>query len=221
MNQSLTTYATPPVDARTRANGHSARQTVLVNRAFESAQDVLKESSRRLAPDIPKAARAILSCFATGNKILVCGNGGSAADAQHFAAELVGRFKSTHRPGLPVISLTADSAILTAWANDVGYELVFARQVEALGRPGDLLLAISTSGKSINVAKAVEAARRQKMQTVALLGGDGGEVRALCDTALVVPSFDSQRIQEVQLLALHTICELVEVQMDGARPGLF
>jgi phosphoheptose isomerase len=221
MTQSLAIYVPSSIDARTRVNGRSARQTALVNHAFESAQEVLKESRRRLTPGIVEGTRLMVNCFAAGNKALVCGNGGSAADGQHFAAELVGRLKSPHRPALPVIALTADSAILTAWSNDVGYETVFSRQVEALGRPGDLLLAISTSGLSKNLVRAVEAARRQRMHAIALLGGDGGDVMPLCDTALVVPSFDSQRIQEVQMLALHSICELIEEQMDVIRAGLF
>lgn len=192
------------------------RQLDTVDRGFDRAVDAIVHSKRLLRNNIIRAAQTILSTFETGGKVLVVGNGGSAADAQHLASELVGRFLLPERPGLPVISLTTDSSVLTAWANDVGYEDVFARQVQALGRPGDLLIGISTSGQSRNVVQAFKAARRQGLETLALLGNDGGEVLHLSDLALVVPSADTTRIQEVHTLILHLLCELVE---NEVQPG--
>jgi phosphoheptose isomerase len=174
--------------------------------------EVLEQSRQQLAPAIVQAAQAICTCLSAGGKVLVCGNGGSAADAQHFAAELVGRFRNRHRAGLPVLALNADTAFLTAWANDIGYEYVFSRQVETFGSREDLLLGISTSGRSRNVLEAFKTARSHGLTTVTLLGGDGGELISLADVAVVVPAFDTPRIQEVQLLVLHLLCELVEEQ---------
>ncbi|MFO7662797.1 MAG: SIS domain-containing protein [Chloroflexota bacterium] len=221
MTQSFTVLPRISNDTRLQLQSRISLQSTLVQHTFDSAVDVLRESRRRLLPGILETAHLLVHCFAAGNKVLVCGNGGSAADAQHFAAELVGRFKSPRRAGLPVIALTSDSAILTAWANDIGYELVFSRQVEALGQAGDVLIVISTSGRSMNIVQAVDAARRQQMRSIALLGRDGGEVLPLSDTALVVPSGDSQRIQEVQMLVLHVICELVEEQIELVGSSLF
>jgi D-inositol-3-phosphate glycosyltransferase len=181
-----------------------------VDRGFDRLLAVLTRARAALRDDIVRAAALLGAAFARGGKVLVCGNGGSATDAQHFAAELVGRFLKPGRAGLPVIALTADTAVLTAWANDIGYVDVFARQVEALGRPGDVLIVISTSGRSPNVLAALRAARAGGLRTFALLGGTGGDARALADCALVVPSPETPRIQEVHTLALHLICELVE-----------
>jgi D-inositol-3-phosphate glycosyltransferase len=157
-----------------------------------------------------QATDVISACFARGGKLLLCGNGGSAADAQHFACEFVGRYKIAGRAGLHAIALTADGAFLTAWSNDATYDDVFARQVEAFGRPGDVLLGISTSGRSRNVVHAFEAAARHGLHSVALLGGDGGALRDLADVALIVPSAETQRIQEVHIVLIHILCELVE-----------
>ncbi|MEF2277448.1 glycosyltransferase [Deinococcus sp. YIM 134068] len=194
-------------------SAHSA-----VDRAFQGLMTALARSRQVLQPQIVAAAHAISACFERGNKVLVCGNGGSAADAQHFAAELVGRFRRDGRRGLPVIALTADSALLTAWSNDVGFGDVFARQVEAFGCAGDLLLVISTSGQSPNVVAALGAARERGLTTLALLGGSGGAAHPLADLPLLVACGDTPRIQEVQLLALHLICELVEEQIHAALP---
>ncbi|GMA15513.1 glycosyltransferase (plasmid) [Deinococcus metallilatus] len=191
----------------------------LVERAFQSLMTTLTRSRRALEPQIEAAAEAITECFERGGKVLVCGNGGSAADAQHFAAELVGRFRIDGRRGLPVLALTADTAMLTAWSNDVGFDDVFARQVEAFGCEGDLLLAISTSGRSPNIVAALQAARARGLTTVALLGGRGGDALALADLPLMVASTDTPRIQEVHILALHLICELVEEQISTALPA--
>ena len=144
-----------------------------------------------------------------GCRILMCGNGGSAADAQHFAAELSGRYVKERR-ALAGLALTTDTSALTAIGNDYGYDLVFSRQVEALGRPGDLLVGISTSGNSRNVILAVEAAKAQGMRTLGLLGRDGGQLRTLVDDALVVPSPVTARVQELHQMTYHFWCELID-----------
>lgn len=190
------------------------RQTMnslaLIDQGFSQLLTALQKSQHSLRSPILNAARVLSDCFAHRGKVLICGNGGSAADAQHFAAEFVGRFKHCDRPGLPALALTADTAVLTAWSNDVGFDQVFARQVEAFGQPQDVLLAISTSGRSRNLIQAFEAARRQGMRCIAILGGDGGELRRLADLAIVVPSDAPQHIQEVQIVVIHLLCELVE-----------
>ncbi len=159
--------------------------------------------------DVQRAAELIAQAFKANGKLLVFGNGGSAADAQHIAGELVNRFLQ-ERKALPAIALTTDGGVLTCIANDTGFENVFARQIEALATKGDVCLAISTSGNSSNVAAACEQARQQGMVVIGLLGRDGGKVGALCDLALIVPSDDTQRIQETHNLIGHIICELVE-----------
>jgi len=192
-------------------NAHlSPELSAVVHNGFQSAQQLLQSSQSLLTPPIVQLSQEIARCFALGGKVLVCGNGGSAADAQHFAAELVGRFQATNRPALPVLALTADTTILTAWANDAGYDQIFARQVQAYGRPGDILLGISTSGRSVNLLEAFSTARAYGLRCAALLGCGGGPLLALADTALLVPSANTQRIQELHILALHLICELVE-----------
>jgi phosphoheptose isomerase len=156
------------------------------------------------------AAGLIADAFRSGGKVLLCGNGGSAADCQHVAAEFVSILRRDfERPGLPAIALTTDTSFLTAYANDFGYEGVFARQVEALGKAGDLLVGISTSGNSPNVIRAVESALRIGMRTIALTGL-GGRLPAMADVAVSVPSADTQHIQEAHLAIEHIICELVE-----------
>ena len=164
---------------------------------------------KSMAPEIARAADRLIGCLKSGGKILICGNGGSAADAQHIAAELVGRFRR-ERGALPAIALTTDTSILTALANDYSFEEVFRRQVEALGRPGDLLLAISTSGNSPNLVRAVQEARAAGMKTFALLGKDGGKLAGAVDLALVVPASETARIQEGQAVIYHILCDLVE-----------
>ena len=159
--------------------------------------------------DVFRAAKMIADCFQRGGKLLLCGNGGSAADAQHIAGEFINRFLA-ERKALPAMALSTDGGVLTCVANDTGFERVFARQVEAFGRAGDMLLAISTSGNSENIVRAVEVARSAGMKSIGLLGGDGGQVAALCDLALVVSSRDTQRIQETHNLLGHVLCETVE-----------
>ena len=193
-----------PADARVRAT---------VDAAFDESSATLLRSKSLLTTPLLQAAEVIASVFARGGKILVCGNGGSAADAQHLAAEFVGRFKDQGRPGLPAIALTADTAVMTAWANDVGFDSLFVRQVQALGRPGDLLVAISTSGRSPNVVAALDEAAAAGLRTIAVLGRGGGDARAKAELSIVVPSDDTQRIQETQIVLLHVLCELVEERL--------
>jgi D-inositol-3-phosphate glycosyltransferase len=190
----------------------------VIDRGFTTAINALQAAHRSLQTEILQAATLVRDCFAQGGKVLICGNGGSAADAQHCAAEFIGRFKLSDRQGLPAIALTADSAILTAWSNDVGFEQVFARQVEALGQPPDVLIGISTSGRSKNLLRAFEVARDRGVRCIGILGGDGGAARSLCDLSIVVPAADAQHIQEVQMVVIHLLCELVESWMMAGQP---
>ena len=159
----------------------------------------------------------MVASLMNGGKILACGNGGSAGDAQHFAAELVGRFER-ERPGLAAIALTTDSSILTAVANDYDFSQVFVKQVQALGQPGDVLLAISTSGNSGNVLAAIETAHAREMQVIALTGKDGGKIAKLLregDVEIRVPAGRTARIQEVHLLAIHCLCDGIDCSLLG------
>ena len=165
------------------------------------------------AQQIEQIATTVRDALLAGHKLLTCGNGGSATDAQHLAEELIGRYRANRR-ALPAIALTADSAALTCIANDFGYDAVFSRQVEALARPGDLLLCFSTSGNSPNISAALRAARACGAGTIALLGKDGGSARGLADLGLVVASDNTAHIQAAHLLILHYICELVEVAVS-------
>lgn len=164
------------------------------------------------ATDVQRAAELIAAAFKANGKLLVFGNGGSAADAQHIAGELVNRFLQQRR-ALPAIALTTDGGVLTCIGNDTGFENVFARQIEALGNKGDVCFAISTSGTSPNVIAACEQARKQGVIVIGLLGRNGGSVAPLCDLALIVSSDDTQRIQETHNLIGHIICELVEGEL--------
>lgn len=163
---------------------------------------------------IADAAEMLLTTFRADGKVLFCGNGGSAADAQHIAAELSGRFY-TDRPPLYAEALHVNSSYVTAVANDYGYDAVFARMVEASGRPGDVLVAISTSGNSANILKTIEAARLRDMKVIGMTGASGGKMKGLCDLLLNVPSSDTPRIQESHILIGHIICEIVEKQLFG------
>ncbi|HUN74969.1 MAG TPA: SIS domain-containing protein [Steroidobacteraceae bacterium] len=162
-----------------------------------------------LTPGIARAAALATATLASGHKVMLCGNGGSAADSQHIAAELIGRFVKD-RKSLPAIALTTDTSALTAIANDYGFEDIFARQVTGLGQPGDCLVAISTSGNSRNVIRAAEAARAGGIHTIGLLGRDGGELLKLCDVPIVVPSRTTARIQEAHIFIGHALCALIE-----------
>ena len=169
-----------------------------------------KESVLRGQVDnIEKAARAVIESLKNGNKLLVFGNGGSAADSQHIAAELVGRFKM-ERKALPAIALTANTSILTAIGNDYGYDVVFSRQIEALGVKGDVAMGISTSGNSKNVIGALKKARSMGLKTIALSGGDGGVMKSGADISIVVETRDTPRVQESHIMIAHIICALVE-----------
>ena len=158
---------------------------------------------------ITALARRLRQVLEDGGRVFVCGNGGSAADAQHFASELVGRYLGD-RGGYPAVALTTDSSALTAIGNDFGFERVFARQLEALAAPGDLLLAISTSGGSPNVLEAVRCAAQMGLHTAALTGGDGGRLAAMADTAIVIGVPETPRVQEAHILVLHLLCEAFE-----------
>jgi phosphoheptose isomerase len=186
---------------------------------FRMVEEDLEQASKtflktkQLSYSILAAADIITECFLANNKILVCGNGGSASESQHLVAELVGRFEIPKRRGLPAIALTADSSFLTAWSNDIGYNDVFARQVEAYGQPGDVLFCFSTSGKSQNIIKAMSVAHDKQMTCITLTGKDGGEMALLADLNITVPSDSTQRIQELHLHLLHTICGLIETSL--------
>lgn len=177
--------------------------------ALGEAADLHRRVSAEQADAIVQGALAMRRAIDAGRKVLVFGNGGSATDAQHFAAELVGRF-GRERRGLPVIALTSDTAILTAVANDYGYEHVFARQVEALGRTGDVAMGITTSGTSANVNRALRRAREAGLVTIGLTGRDGGETGRLVDVHVNVPGVTSAQVQEVHRTVLHVMCELIE-----------
>jgi D-sedoheptulose 7-phosphate isomerase len=195
--------------------------TILARQAF--IEDELKASAaiktkifEQCTDRIIKAVDVIINALNQKKKILLCGNGGSAADAQHIATEFVIRMNpAIKRPPIPAIALTTDSSLLTAGANDLGYDNVFARAVEGLGNAGDVLIGISTSGKSESVNLALKTARGKQMSTIGLLGGDGGTSKGLCDVAIIVPSNDTQRIQEGHITIGHIICGLVEREMYG------
>ena len=171
-------------------------------------------------PDaVRKATDLVFETLAAGRKLLVFGNGGSSADAQHFAAELVGRFVAERR-ALPAIALTTNQAVLTAWSNDHSFDDVFARQIEALGSREDVAFGISTSGTAANVLKALERARERGLRTIGLTGAQGGRMASLCDVLLAVPLTDTARIQEVHVVTYHAICAAVEARILGAgSPG--
>jgi phosphoheptose isomerase len=167
-----------------------------------------------LEPQLTKAADLIENCLRSGNKALVCGNGGSASDAAHFATEFVVRFIKD-RPGYPAICLASDGGLLTAAGNDYGFDEIFARQVAALGVSGDLLICLTTSGKSKNIIRALEEAKKRNLKTIALLGRDGGSTIGTADIDLVVRSDSTARIQEAHKLLLHVLCETVEERLEA------
>ena len=180
-----------------------------INSEFSQHLQVFEETLKNLSQDIEAAGSLIISTLKAGNKVLLFGNGGSAGDAQHIAAELTGRYK-TERRGLPAIALTTDTSALTAIGNDYGYDRIFDRQVEALGQPGDLLIGISTSGNSRNVLRALAFGKDNGMNTVGLSGKGGGDMRPLCDINLIIPSDDTARIQEMHILIGHILCGMVD-----------
>jgi len=183
----------------------------------ESAE-TKKKIEQECLTDILISADTLAGAFKNGKKLLLCGNGGSAADCQHIAAEFVIRLShKIQRPALPAIALTTDTSNLTAGGNDIGFENVFARSIEGLGREGDILLAISTSGNSPNVIKAVEKAHEKKMKVIGFLGGTGGKLKSMVDMPVVIPSSNTQRIQEGHITVAHIVCELVEEELFGEK----
>lgn len=159
--------------------------------------------------EVEDVIRALIACYQNGNKLLIAGNGGSAADAQHFAGEIIGRFKKERR-GYPAIALTTDSSVLTAWANDYDFDTVFSRQVEALGQKGDIFFGISTSGNSKNIIECVKKAKNMGLKTICLLGKNGGVLSGLSDIGIVVPSDSTARTQESHIMLIHIISEEIE-----------
>jgi len=188
-----------------------------IGQHFQDSIAVKQQSLEVLIEPIHRAGEAMVNSLLNNGKILSCGNGGSAGDAQHFSAELLNRFEK-ERPGLPAMALTTDSSTLTAIANDYSYEEIFSKQVSALGQAGDVLLAISTSGNSANVAAAMKAAQERKMLTVVLSGNDGGLMTGLLgdqDIEIRVPSNRTARIQEVHLVVIHCLCDFIDTQLFG------
>ncbi len=188
---------------------------------FADSARLKQDAAAVLAPHIARAGALMADCLLADGKILACGNGGSAADSQHFAAELVGRFER-ERPELPAIALSTDTSLLTAIANDYSYEQVFAKSVRALGAKGDVLLAISTSGNSANVIAAIEAAQMREMRVVAMTGKGGGRIGELLtpdDVHLCVPHPRTARIQEVHLLMIHCLCDIIDATLLGDSEG--
>ena len=188
-----------------------------IEHSFKQNIEVHNASLEQLGPIIARASELVLHSLLNGGKVLACGNGGSAADAQHFASEMVNRFERD-RPGLAALALTTDTSILTSVANDDAFDQIFARQVRVLGQPGDILLAISTSGRSFNILQAVHAAYERDMVVIAMTGRDGGELGSLLrltDLELRVPSYVTPRIQEVHLLCIHCLCDLLDMQLLG------
>ena len=184
-----------------------------IDDSFESLIKTIKKSRRKIRLATLDSAQAIYRSLARGGKVLVCGNGGSAAEAQHFSSELVGRFEATGRRGLAVMALTADTTFVTAWSNDFSFDEVFARQVEAYGQPGDVLVVISSSGQSPNLVNAIRAARKREMFCIGLLGREGGAAGELTDVSIIIPSNETTRIQEMQLHVLHVLSHLIEQQI--------
>ncbi|GBF37480.1 phosphoheptose isomerase [Leptospira johnsonii] len=186
----------------------------IASKQIEDSIETKKAVLDTLLPEIEEAGRIASEVLKKGNTILFCGNGGSSCDASHIAAELVVRYKSgNERRALPAISLSADSAVLTACSNDYGYEFVFSRQVEAFGKPGDLLVGLSTSGNSKNVIAALEAAKKAGMKTISFLGGDGGKMKGMADLDLIIPRKETARIQESHILIGHILCSIVEYEL--------
>jgi len=174
-----------------------------------NAHIIVAEQMHSLTDDIVKISSLCIDSIKSGGKILIFGNGGSAADAQHIAAELVGRYKS-ERKGLPAVALTTDTSALTSIGNDFGYDQIFQRQIEALAKPEDIVIGISTSGNSSNVISALKLSKKIGCKTIGLSGNDGGDMNKICDVNILVPASDTPRIQEMHILIGHTLCQLIE-----------
>jgi len=184
-----------------------------IEQEFTSHLQTIQKVIGTMEEDLEKASVLLVETLQRGNKILLCGNGGSAADAQHIAAELTGRYK-TERRGLPGIALTTDTSALTAIGNDYGYHRIFDRQVEALAQKGDVLIGISTSGNSENIVSALTLAKEIGCSTLSFTGRDGGAMNEVCDINLVVPSNDTPRIQEMHILFGHTLCQIIDNELS-------
>jgi D-inositol-3-phosphate glycosyltransferase len=191
------------------------QELAFIENSFDHAIETLTKAKGLLSFQILEASTMLSNCFLNNRKVLVCGNGGSASESQHFVAELLGRFEIPNRQGLAALALTADSAILTAWANDSSFDDVYARQVEAYGQKGDVLFCISTSGQSVNLINAMKMAYKKNMTCIALTGKGGGEMSLYAHVNIIVPSYNTQRIQEVHLQLLHTLCGLIEANLFG------
>jgi D-sedoheptulose 7-phosphate isomerase len=189
--------------------------TDLLNRAVEDVQNLLPKIAE-LGPQLQKLADAMWASWSAGGKVLTCGNGGSASDAMHLAEELVVRFVKNRR-AMPAIAL-CDPTVITCAGNDLGYESIFSRQIEALGNQGDVLICFSTSGNSANILRALETAKSRGLVTAAMLGKDGGKAKSLCDIPLIVPASAPHRIQEGQKILYHTICEWVDERCERSNP---
>lgn len=196
------------------AAGESARRALVVETLRSTARLHAALADGPVAADIERAGALLVEVVGGGGQVLAFGNGGSAADAQHFVAELVGRFERTRR-GWPAVALTADTTVLTAVGNDFGFDAVFARQVEALGRPGDLAIGITTSGRSPNVVRGLEAAKARGVRTIALTGADGGAAGRLAEVHVNVPETVTARVQEAHITVLHLWCALVDRDLEG------
>jgi len=190
----------------------------IVREAIRASIETKQQLSRDCLEDIVNMARTIEGALQNGRKVVFFGNGGSAADAQHISAELVGKFKKT-RPPLRASALTTNTSVLTAIGNDFGFDEIFSRQVRSILEADDVAVGISTSGRSANVIKGVQEARRVGAKTIALTGSGGGQLATLCDQKVIVPSSDTQRIQECHIMIGHIVCELVDETFENTRPG--
>jgi D-sedoheptulose 7-phosphate isomerase len=199
--------------------GEDEKMREIVVEELEESANVKIMMAQSLSDKIVNAAEIIIDACRKEKKVLLVGNGGSAADAQHIAAEFVGRFK-LERIGLPAIALTTDTSILTALANDYGYDMVFSRQLDALANEGDVLIAITTSGTSPNILKAVEVARSKNVKVIGLTGGGGGKLKDAADLAIIVPTNNTPRIQEAHITIGHIICNLVERELFDEQSGI-
>ena len=186
----------------------------MISKSLQEHIEVAKKMTDFI-PIIKSAANLCVDALNSGNKILICGNGGSAADSQHIAAELSGRFKNERR-ALAAVALTTDTSALTAIGNDYGFDYIFSRQVEAIGKRGDILIAISTSGNSKNVINAIKVARKIGIKVITLTGKGGGEMKSLGDINIVIPSNDTPRIQEMHIMVGHMICQIIDSQIKGS-----
>jgi D-sedoheptulose 7-phosphate isomerase len=206
---------------RPETNEHSGETKVervdrdrWIRESLEQAGDVLKMTAASCGGSIAEATDLVVRTLRSGGKILLCGNGGSAADAQHIATEMTVKMMKVRAP-MAAVALTTNSSLLTAQANDLGFETVFSRQIESLGQAGDVLMALSTSGRSPNILSGVRSAAGMGIKVIGLTGGSGGNLAALCDVAIVVPSDQVQRIQEAHMAVCHLICEFAEASLFG------